>query len=137
VDSLLANDANNFLVRESLKASLKTRRIQSDKAILLDRRKNITELNASGGAQKTEVLEQFQKSLDKLKATYDKLVTDTRLTYQDYQQQYYGNAVQISMQPITASFYRGLAIAGAAGMGTGMALGLGLALLGLGAGKKE
>ena len=137
VDSLLANDANNFLVRESLKASLKTRRIQSDKAILLDRRKNITEFIASGGSQKTEVLEQFQKSLNKLKETYEKLVSDTRLTYQDYQQQYYGNAVQISMQPITASFYRGLAVAGAAGMGTGMALGLGLALLGLGAGKKE
>jgi hypothetical protein len=137
VDSLLANDANNFLVRESLKASLKTRRIQSDKAILLDRRKNITEFIASGGAQKNEVLEQFQKSLDKLKATYNKLVTDTRLTYQDYQQQYYGDAVQISMQPITASFYRGLAVAGAAGLGTGMALGLGLALLGLVAGKKE
>jgi hypothetical protein len=137
VDSLLANDANNFLVRESLKASLKTRRIQSDKAILLDRRKNITEFIASGGTQKTEVLEQFQKSLDKLKATYDKLVTDTRLTYQDYQQQHYGNAVQISMQPITKNFYIGLGLAGAAGMGTGMALGLGLALLGAGAGKKE
>jgi hypothetical protein len=137
VDSLLANDANNFLVRESLKASLKTRRIQADKAILLDRRKNITDFIAAGGAQKTEVLEQFQKSLNKLKETYDKLVEDTRLTYQDYQQQYYGNAVQISMQPITASFYRGLAVAGAAGMGTGMALGLGLALLGLAAGKKE
>lgn len=137
VDSLLANDANNFLVRESLKASLKTRRIQSDKAILQDRRKNITDFIASGAIQKNEVLEQFQKSLDKLKATYNKLVTDTRLTYQDYQQQYYGNAVQISMQPITASFYRGLAVAGAAGMCTGLALGVGLALLGLGVGKKE
>ena len=136
VDSLLANDANNFLVRESLKASLKTRRIKSEKAILLDRRKNIMEFISSDGAQKAEVIEQFQKSLDKLKAAYNKLVADTRLTYQDYQQQYYGNAVQISMQPITASFYRGLAIDGAAGMGTGMALGLGLALLGLGAGKK-
>ena len=137
VDSLLANDANNFLVRESLKASLKTRRIQSDKAILLDRRKNITEFISAGGEQKNEVIEQFQKSLDKLKITYDKLVTDVRLTHQDYQQKYYANAVQISMQPITTSFYRGLAVAGAAGMGTGMALGLGLALLGLGAGKKE
>jgi hypothetical protein len=137
VDSLLANDANNFLVRESLKASLKTRRIQSDKAILQDRRKNITDFIASGAIQKNEVLEQFQKSLDKLKSTYDKLVTDTRLTYRDYQQQYYGNAVQISMQPITASFYLELAVAGAAGMGTGLALGVGLALLGLGAGKKD
>ena len=137
VDSLLANDANNFLVRESLKASLKTRRIKSDKAILLDRRKNITDFIASGSSQKSEVLEQFQRSLDKLKTTYDKLVTDTRLTYEDYQKQYYGNAVQVSMQPITASFYRGLAVAGAAGMVTGMTLGLGLALLGLGAGKKQ
>ena len=137
VDSLLANDANNFLVRESLKASLKTRRIQSDKAILQDRRKNITDFIASGSVQRSEVLEQFQKSLDKLKATYDKLVTDTRLTYQDYQQQYYGNAVQISMQPITNNFYMGLALTGVAGMGTGLALGVGLALLGLGVGKKE
>jgi hypothetical protein len=137
VDSLLANDANNFLVRESLKASLKTRRIQSDKAILQDRRKNITDFIASGSAQKSDVLEQFQKSLDKLKSSYDKLVTDTRLTYQDYQQQYYANAVQISMQPITASFHRSLAVAGAAGMGTGLALGIGLAFLGLSAGKKE
>jgi len=137
VDSLLANDANNFLVREALKASLKTRRIQSDKATLMDRRKNITDFINSGAIQKNDVLEQFQKSLDKLKVTYDKLVMDTRLTYQDYQQQFYGNAVQISMQPTTASFYRGLAVAGAAGMGTGMALGLGLALLSLGAGKKD
>jgi hypothetical protein len=136
VDSLLANDANNFLVRESLKASLRTRRIQSDKAILLDRRKSITEFIASGGAQKTEVLEQFQKSLDKLVTAYSKLVTDTRLTHQDYQHQNYSNAVQISMQPTPVGFYRGLAVAGAAGMGTGMALGFGLALLGLGIGKK-
>jgi hypothetical protein len=133
----LVNDANNLLVRESLKTSLKTRRIQSEKAILVERRNNITQFINSAVDQKADVLEQFQKSLDKLKVTYDKLINDTRLTYQDYQQQYYGNAVQISMQPITASFYRGLAVAGASGMGTGMALGLGLALLGLGAGKKE
>jgi len=124
-------------VRESLKTSLKTRRIQSEKAILEERQKNITQFINSAVDQKNDVLEQFQKSLEKLKASYDKLIIDTRLTYQDYQEQYYGNSVQISMQPITASFYRGLALAGAAGMGTGMALGLGLALLGLGAGKKE
>ena len=137
VDSLLANDANNFLVRESLKASLKTRRIQSDKAILLDRRKNITDFISSGATQKNEVLEQFQKSLDKLKTTYNKLVGDILLTYEDYQNQYYGNAVQISMQPITKNFYLSLGLAGLAGTGTGLALGLGLALLGLSAGKKE
>jgi hypothetical protein len=104
---------------------------------LVERRNNITQFINSAIDQKTDVLEQFQKSLDKLKVTYDKLINDTRLTYQDYQQQYYGNAVQISMQPMTASFFLGLAVAGAVGMGTGMALGLGLALLGLGAGKKE
>jgi len=137
VDSLLINDANNFLVRESLKASLKTRRIQSEKLILLDRKKSIQQFIVAGVEQKTEVLEQFEKSLGKLQVAYNKLIDNTRLTYQDYQEQFYGNAVQISMQPITESFNRGLAVAGAAGMGTGLALGLGLALLGLGAGKKE
>jgi hypothetical protein len=41
VDSLLANDANNFLVRKSLEASLKTRRIQSEKAVLQAQRTNM------------------------------------------------------------------------------------------------
>ena len=132
VDSLLANDANNFLVRKSLDASLKTRRIQAQKAILLDQRNNMQAFIKNDAAQKSDVLAQFLKSLDSLKTVYVKLINDIRLTYEDYQRQQYGDAIRVTMQTKTDSFYRGLAMAGIAGLGIGLAAGLGLSLLGVG-----
>ena len=132
VDSLLVNDAYNFLVRQSLETSLKTRRIQSERAILQERRDNMEAFIKSDVAQKGELLTQFQASLDNLKHVYDSLINDIRQTYEDYQQQQYGDAVRVSMQTKTSSFYRGLAMAGIAGLGIGLAAGLGLALLGIG-----
>ncbi len=132
VDSLLANDANNFLVRKSLDASLKTRRIQSERAVLQDQRNNMQTFIKSDMSQKTEALAQFQKSLESLKEVYERLIKDIQLTYEDYQHQQFGDAVRISMQTHTDSFYRGLAMAGIAGLGVGLAAGVGLSLLGLG-----
>lgn len=129
VDSLLVNDAYNFLVRQSLEASLKTRRIQSEKAILQERHDNMEAFLNSAVAQKAESLAVFEKSLADLKKVYDSLMNDIRLTYEDYQRQQYGDAVRISMQAVTASFYRSLAMAGMAGLGMGAALGMGLSLL--------
>jgi hypothetical protein len=63
------------------------------------------------------------------------MMNDIRLTYDDYQQQQYGDAIRVSMQTKTGSFYRGLAMAGIAGLGVGLAAGLGLSLLGLGLGR--
>ncbi len=135
VDSLLANDAYNFLVRKALEAGLNTRRIQSEKAILEERRETMESFLKSDVAQKTESLNQFQKSVDGLRHTYESLMTDIRLTYEDYQQQQYGDAIRVSIQTHTESFYRGLAVAGVAGLFIGGALGLGLTLLGLGFGR--
>ncbi len=142
VDSLLVNDAYNFLVRQTLEVSLKTRRIQSEKAILQERRDNMLTFIKSDLAQKSETLAQFQKSLDSIKRVYESLINDIRLTYEDYQQQQYSDAVRVSMQAGTGGFYRSLALAGMAGLGMGAALGMGLSLLGLagakqGAGNKE
>lgn len=136
VDSLLANDANNFLVRRTLEASLKTRRIQSEKAILQDQRNNMQNFIKSDLAQKTETLAQFQKSLDRLKSVYEKLINDIRVTYEDFQRQQYGDAIRVSMQAKTGSFYRSLAMAGIAGLGIGLAAGLGLSLLVAAGGRK-
>ena len=130
VDSLLANDANNFLVRKALDASLKTRQIQSEKAILQAQRNTMETFIKSDAAQKTEVIAQFQKSLENLKVVYGNLINNIRLTYEDYQRQQYGDAIRMSMQTKTDSFYRGLAMAGIAGLGIGMAAGLGLSLVG-------
>jgi hypothetical protein len=132
VDSLLANDANNFLVRRSLDASLKTRHIQSEKAILQAQRNSMESFIKSDAEQRAETIAQFQKSLETLKGVYDTLINNIRLTYEDYQHQQFGDAVRVSMQTKTDSFYRGLAMAGIAGFGIGGALGLGLALLGIG-----
>jgi len=135
IDSLLANDANNFLVRRALDASLRTRSIQSEKAIMQDRRNNMETFMKSDYIQKTEALEQFQKSVESLKKVYDQLINDIRLTYEDFQHQQFGDAVRISMQTKTESFYRGLALAGIAGLGVGLAAGFGLSLLGVGPGR--
>ena len=132
IDSLLANDANNFLVRKALDASLKTRRIQSEKAILQDQRNNMQTFIKSDLVQKAETLAQFQKSVENLKLVYDRLINDIRLTYEDYQRQQYGDAIRVSMETKTGSFYRSLAMAGIAGLGIGTALGFGLSLLGIG-----
>jgi hypothetical protein len=135
VDSLLVNDAYNFLVRRVLEASLKTRKIQSEIAILEERRANMAAFINRNAAESKETMELFNKSLAEITRTYTGLMNEIRVTYEDYQQQQYGNAIRVSMQTKTSSFYRGLAMAGIAGIGIGGALGLGLALLGL-AGRK-
>lgn len=132
VDSLLANDAYNFLVRQALEISLKTRRIQSEKAILQERRDSMERFITSNATEKAEALTQFQNSLNELKLVYDKLIRDIRLTYEDYQKQEYADAIRVSMEPRTASIYRDLALAAIAGFGIGGALGIGLSLLGNG-----
>ncbi|HTL69033.1 MAG TPA: hypothetical protein VL200_15315 [Lacunisphaera sp.] len=129
VDSLLANDAYNFLVRKALDASLKTRGIQSQISILQEQRDNMESFVKSDVAQKAETMAQFQKSLDRLKVSYDSLIHDIRLTYEDYQHQEYSNAVRLSANAHTDSFYRSLAMAGIAGFGIAAAFGVGLSLL--------
>lgn len=132
VDSLLANDAYNFLVRRALDASLKTRRIQSEKAILQERRNSMEAFLKSRASEKLESPALFQKSLDDLRKVYDSLMSNIRQTYEDYQKQQYADAIRVSMQAKTEGFYRSLALAGIAGLGIGGALGLGLSLLGIG-----
>jgi hypothetical protein len=136
IDSLLANDAYNFLVREALTTSLKTRRIQADKTILQERRNSMETFITSNAAEKAEAVTQFERSLGAVRKEYDTLMRNIRLTHEDYQQQQYNDAVRISMQARTSSFYRELAMAGVAGLGIGLAAGLGLSLLGISFGKR-
>ena len=135
LDSLLANDAYNFLIRKSLASSLATRSIQAEKIIMLDQKARLATFTTENLEERIATIAQFNKSLDALKKVYNRLINDIQLTYTDYQKQQFGDAVRISMQTKTQSFYRSLALAGIAGLGIGGALGLGLALLGLGGGR--
>jgi hypothetical protein len=132
LDSLLANDAYNFLIRKSLASSLATRSIQAEKIIMLDQKARLATFTTENLEERIATIAQFNKSLDALKKVYTRLINDIQLTYTDYQKQQFGDAVRISMQTKTQGFYRSLAMAGISGLGIGGALGLGLALLGLG-----
>lgn len=136
VDSLLANDAYNFLVRQALEAGLKTRRIQAEKAVLQERRNRMEEFIQASVEEKAEVMTQLDKSLAELKASYAALIENIRLTHEDYQRQRFGDALRISMQARTESFYLSLAKAGIVGLALGGALGVGLSLLGVYVGRR-
>ncbi len=129
VDSLLANDAYNFLVHHALDAGLAVSRIQSEKAQLVERRKNMENFIKSAGTDQSAVIAQANKSLGELESAYGVLITNIRKTYADFARQELAGAVRISMPPVSSSKYRPLAVAGIVGGFLGLALGIGLSLL--------
>jgi ElaB/YqjD/DUF883 family membrane-anchored ribosome-binding protein len=131
VDSLLANDAYNFLVRRALTAGLEVKRIQAEKAQLLERRKNMESFLKSAGEDQSAVITQVQKSLTDLDASYKELISNIRRTQADFSKQQFADAIRISMQPVTGSLYRSVVVAAAIGGFIGLALGMGLSLLGI------
>jgi hypothetical protein len=131
IDSLLANDAYNFLVRRALDAGMEVKRIQADKAQLLERRKSMEEFLKGDGKDQSTIIAQVQKSLADLELSYKELISDIRKTHADFARQQFADAIRISMQPQTSSKYKPLAVAGAIGGFIGLALGMGLSLLGV------
>ena len=130
VDSLLANDAYNFLVRKALDAGLAVKRIQADKAQLLERRKNMEAFLKSTGEDQSTIIAQVQKSLSDLETSYKELISNIRKTHADFAKQQFADAIRISMQPVTSSKYS-LIVSSAIGGFIGLALGMGLSLLGV------
>jgi hypothetical protein len=118
IDSLLANDSYNFLVRQALTAGLTVKRIQSEKAILLERQKSM------------------QDSLATLESSYSALVEDIRKTNDDFERQRFADAVVLSMEPRTDSTYRRPMIIAVIGGLLGLLTGAGLSLLGIYVAKK-
>lgn len=131
IDSLLANDSYNFLVREALEAGLRTKEVQADKARLLELRDNMRTFVDRGAAEQSAAMAQAEDSFKALKAAYDDLIEAIRETFRDYAQQRLGDAVRISRAPVTETNSRKLMLGGVAGGGIGFSLGAGLALLGI------
>jgi hypothetical protein len=131
IDSLLANDAYNFLVRRALDAGLAVKRIQAEKAQLLERRKDMEVFLKGNAEDQSAIIAQVQKSLADLEAAYKELISNIRKTHADFERQQFADVIRISMQPMTGSKYRPVAVAGAIGAFIGLALGMGLSLLGI------
>ncbi len=136
IDSLLANDAHNFLIRRALDAGLKVKGIQAEKNRVLDLRDNMKSFIEAAPKDQTAVIAQIQGSLKQLEANYQKLMTNIRQTQVDFARQQYGNAVRLSDQVRTPGLLKPLAIAGIIGGFLGVALGMGLSLLGVYIGRR-
>lgn len=135
IDSLLANDANNFLVRQALNAGLKVKAIQAEKAQLTNLRDNMKSFTESSVTNQSTLMAQVEDSLKNLETNYGKLIDSIRKTQQDYALQEFGGAVRISDQIRTEGLLKPLAIAGVVGAFLGLAFGTGLSLLGFYLGK--
>jgi hypothetical protein len=129
IDSLLANDAYNYLIRKAMDAGLKVKRIETERSKWLERRKALQDgMDTSKSAPDSDVLAQVEKSLGSLQDAYRSLVTNIRITNEDFARQQYADAVRLTMQPITANPYRELGkfaiVGGIAGLLAGVALSL-------------
>ena len=137
IDSLLANDATNFLVRQALDAGLKVKRIQAEEARLLERRKSMEQFLKSNIEDQSAVDARVKVSLGSLEYSYKELISNIRKTQTDFARQQFAGAIRVTMQPETARIYKPLALAGAIGAFVGFSAGVGLSLLGIFVGPKK
>jgi hypothetical protein len=131
IDSLLANDAYNFLVRKALDAGLRLKDVQAEKAVLLERKQTMESFLNEEAKDQSAIVDSVQNSLSVVEDAYRELIKSIRVTHEDFAQQQYADAVRLSMQAETGSFYVGLAKAAIAGLSVGMAVGVGISLLGI------
>lgn len=130
IDSLLANDAYSFLVHKALESGLAVRQLQSEEAILRERKKRL-ETPGSESLSSNSIRNQIVQALAKAQASYNKLVDDIRKTDSDYEKQQFSDVIRVSMGPKTASFYWSMAAASSIGLALGFFAGSGLSLLGI------
>lgn len=130
VDSLLANDAKNFLVRQAMEAGLRVAEAQSDKLKITEMRDSMRTFVESNQANQTAAMTMVETAISSLEKNYDQLIDSIRKSQADFAQQNFGEAIRISRAPYTSSMLRPLAISGFFGAFFGFAFGAGLSLLG-------
>jgi len=131
VDSLLANDSYNLLIRRALDSGFNVKRVQSEKLQLVERRKNMESFLKTDPKDQAAIIDQVERSLHDLETAYTELTKTIRDTYADFARQRYSNAVRLSDQVRTESLRRPLFIAGILGSIIGGGLAAGLALIGI------
>jgi ElaB/YqjD/DUF883 family membrane-anchored ribosome-binding protein len=129
VDSLVANDSYNFLVRQALDAGLKVKRIHAERVQLQERRKAMEAFIHADAKDQSAIVGQVERSMAALQDNYNKLIENIRKTHDDYARQHYADAVRFSDAVTGESPYRKLLFASAIGCFLGVAFGSGLSLL--------
>jgi len=137
VDSLLANDSYNFLIRRDLDAGLKVKHLEADKIRLLERQKYLLANDTRTPGSYAIVLAQVRKSQAGLESSYRELINDIRSTQVDFANQEYADAVAMTQSAHTEGKLQPLMTSSLVGLFLGLAMGMGLSLLGVYAGEKR
>lgn len=136
VDSLLQNDAYNFLMRKALEAGLALKNIQAEKARLLERRKTMESFLADDRVTQASAQQQLEQTLSSLETAYLDLISKVQTTFEDFAKREFADSVRVSGQITSESVLRRIALAGVVGAALGVALGTGLSLLGIYIGRR-
>jgi hypothetical protein len=137
VDSLVANDAYNFLVHRALLAGMKAQDLQADLIKAQERKKHLESFLQGTPTDQSTLISQVEKSLAQLEPAYQQLIDNLRKTNTDFARQQLGGTVRLSAPIITVGIFRPTAIAGLVGCFLGLTAGLGLSLLGIYIGAKK
>lgn len=129
INSLVANDAYNLLIRKALDAGAALKDLQAEKARLLERKSRLESFASGTVENQSAAMAQVQTALAGVESDYAKLVADVRTVLNDFTAQEYAHAIRITQPPVTKPWWRALAMDALIGLFLGGALGLGLSLL--------
>lgn len=135
VDSLLANDSFNFLVRTDLDIGIRQRQLQRQVDILDQRYEWVAEAAKEPTSDHEREVNAVKDELRSLEPFYLKFVSDIRNEAMDYAQQRFADAIKITDYPRSESLARRIILICAIGAALGCLLGTGLSLLDLCIGK--
>ena len=130
VESLIVNDAKNFLVREAMDAGLRVAAAQNDKLKIEEMRDGLRKFIEANESTQAAGLVQAQVAIDNLELNYHQLIDNIRKTQADFAQKHLGEAIRISRAPSTTNKLWPLILYGFFGAFLGFSLGCGLSLLG-------
>ena len=137
IESLIANDSYNLLVRKALEAGLKVQQVRAHTGQVLERKKRIEAFETIKGEDNSETRKLLVKAMADLETDYNRLIETVRKTQYDYAHQQFADAIRITAPATTLTGFSTIFFAGAGGATLGLFLGLALSLLGVHIGRKK
>lgn len=137
VDSLIAHDSYNFLIRRALDAGLQVKRIQVERIRLNNLRDSLKNTPEDHNTSGRLANEDVQRAITALETSYRSLAESVRKTHADFAREQFGTIVQITDEFKTAPTWFHLHIGAWVGLVFGAALAAGLALLGIFVGREN
>lgn len=130
IESLVANDSYNMLVRKALDSGIAVKHIQGLEAQLQDQRKILQSFLNKDSSNQAAIIAQVTTSLAAVEEHYNRLIADIRETHADFARQQYANAVRLSDSVRTSGILLRLIESGVLGAFLGVTFGIGIQLVG-------